>query len=116
MKTVKCTHEGLVGHTTACGYVIQPQSWFVALPHHAALRRVVRLWGDTTPGSFTAPVLDVGPWNTNDGAYVFGGARPAAESGLSVSGHGTNGSGIDLSDALWITLGKPDHVSWEFVG
>jgi len=48
-----------------------------------------------------AQVMDVGPWNTQDDAYVFDGARPAAESGTSVSGQGTNGAGIDLGEKVW---------------
>ena len=61
--------------------------------------------------------MDVGPWNVNDDAYVFGDARPQAESGVSISGHGTNGAGIDLSEHVWNYLKMKDNgdVSWEFV-
>jgi hypothetical protein len=62
--------EGLVGHTTANGHVIQPNDYFVALPCWCALSSKggnefqVRL---TYKGkSLVVPVWDVGPWNTED--------------------------------------------------
>lgn len=129
MKRVLATREGLVGKKTATGHLIQADSWFVALPSTKALRRVVRLrldvqgatLGDGSPLAseiyLTAPVLDVGPWNEHDDAYVFGDARPQAESGISVSGHGTNKAGIDLSDAVFKALGLKDNtfVWWELI-
>lgn len=68
--TVFATREGLVGKTTANGYVIQPNDHFVALPSFSVLcshlghEYQVRI---TYKGrSVIAPVWDVGPWNTND--------------------------------------------------
>ena len=114
---VKATREGLVGDKTASGYVIDKVVPFVALPAVDALARLVKL---TNPGNGKACyafVLDVGPWNTNDDAYVFAGQRPAAESGVSVSGKGTNFAGIDLGEKVWSQLGMLDNgnVDWEFV-
>ena len=59
----------------------------------------------------------MGPWNEHDDAYVLNGARPAAESGASVSGHGTNGAGIDLGEKVWSLLGMTGNndVEWQFV-
>lgn len=115
---VRATREGLRGQTTATGYRIDDVVPFVALPSTKALRRAVRVTNPANGKSVDALVLDVGPWNTADDAYVFGGARPAAESGQSVSGKGTNGAGIDLGGYVWQALGMTDNtdVEWEFLG
>jgi hypothetical protein len=117
MITVKATREGLLGGKTSTGYLVDAVVPFVALPSAAALRQWVRVRNPANGQSIRALVLDVGPWNINDNAYVFGGARPAAERGLSVShtGH-TNGAGIDLGEAVWTALGLTDNadVEWEF--
>lgn len=118
MITVKATREGLPGGHTASGYVIDRIVPFVALPCRKALGRFVRVTNPANGRVTLAIVLDVGPWNVNDQAYVFGGARPLAEAGVDVSQNGkTNGAGIDLGEAVWAALGMVDntHVSWEFV-
>lgn len=114
---VKATREGLVGQTTASGYVIDEFVPFVALPSTNALERAVRVTNPLNGVSIIAIVLDVGPFNTHDNDYVFYGARPAAESGQSVSGKGTNGAGIDLGERVWKRLGMQDNtdVEWEFL-
>jgi hypothetical protein len=68
--TIFATREGLVGGTTANGHIITQRDRFVALPSRRALARKdsydfqVRV---TYNGrSVTAPVWDVGPWNTRD--------------------------------------------------
>jgi hypothetical protein len=112
MITVKSTREGLVGGTTASGWVIDTQIPFVALPSTRALWRLIRIRNPLNGIARFAFVLDVGPWNTHDDAYVFGGARP-----LSESQPGTNRSGIDLGEKIWQQLrmtGNTD-VTWEFV-
>lgn len=115
--TVKCTREGLLGQVTASGYRIDAVVPFVALPSRKALQRFVRLTNPATGASCLAVVLDIGPFNTNDDAYVFDGARPQAESGTSVSGVGTNGSGIDLGERVWHALGYTDNgqCEWSFI-
>ncbi|WP_279583255.1 peptidoglycan-binding domain-containing protein [Fodinicola feengrottensis] len=70
--TVFATREGLVGGTTSNGHVITSNDHFVALPSGRGLSPK----GTTTysvhicnPGNgkcVTAPVWDVGPWNTKD--------------------------------------------------
>ncbi len=114
---VKATREGLLGHCTACGWTIDAVSAFVALPSHRALHRFVKVLNPRNGKSVVAEVLDVGPWNEHDDGYVFGASRPLAESGISVSGHGTNGAGIDLGEMVWHTLGMADNdfVQWQFV-
>jgi|SRR5581483_3778544 len=114
---VKATREGLVGKRTATGWVIDVTTPFVALPSVRALHRCVRLTNPENGKTCTATVLDVGPWNTEDDAYVFDGARPAAERGISVSGCGTNSAGIDLGECVWHALALTDNamVDWEFV-
>lgn len=119
MITVKATREGLPGGKTSSGYLIESIVPFVALPDAAALRLWVWVSNPLRPelGRIKALVLDVGPWNVADHAYVFGGARPASESGQDVSKNGkTNGAGIDLGEKVWNALGMLDNgaVSWEF--
>lgn len=116
-KTVKATREGLPGGKTSTGYLIDAIVPFVALPSTAALRLWVWVSNPRTGKSIKALVLDVGPWNEHDHAYVFGDARPAAESGTDTRGRTTNGAGIDLGEAVWTALGMTDNdpVTWEFM-
>jgi hypothetical protein len=68
---VFATREGLVGRTTANGHVITARDHFVALPSRRALsprdsnQYSVRVCADNGRCE-TAPVWDVGPWNTRD--------------------------------------------------
>jgi hypothetical protein len=115
MITVKATREGLVGGKTASGYVIDTVVPFVALPSTKALGHFVRLKHDKY--TCCAIVLDVGPWNEHDDAYVFAGRRPAAETLPDERGRTTNKAGIDLSEKVWKLLHMTgnDPVSWEFI-
>ena len=115
--TVKATREGLLGQETATGWIIDTETFFVALPSRRALGRMVRVTNPANGKSCQAAVKDVGPWNEHDDEYVFAGQRPQAEMGVSVSGHGTNGAGIDLGEAVWRALGMRDNglVDWEFL-
>ncbi len=117
MITVKATREGLLTAHTATGYRVERVVPFVALPSVAALRQWVRVTNPANGRTVRALVLDVGPWNDDDQAYVFGGARPQAETGVDHRGRTTNGAGIDLGEAVWAALGLTDNapVSWEFV-
>lgn len=117
MMRVKATREGLIGHATASGYVVDTVVPFVALPSTRALGRFVRLVNPLNRRSTYAIVLDVGPWNEHDNAYVFGGQRPAAELGIDVRGRKTNQAGIDLSERVWRELEMTDNtdVEWEFL-
>lgn len=110
--TVKATREGLVGHVTATGYIIDTVVPFVALPSEAAKQRLIQIANPATGKSCYAFVLDVGPWFISDDAYVLDGQRPRAESAPN-----TNGAGIDLGEKVWALLGMTDNgpVSWEFV-
>ena len=112
MITVKATREGLVGGKTASGYVDDTVVSFVALPATLALGKFVEIHNPLNGKACIAQVLDVGPWHTSDNAYVFGGARPAAESTPT-----TNGAGIDLGEKVWTLLGMTDNtnVSWRFI-
>jgi hypothetical protein len=114
---VKATREGLIGQMTATGWKIDAEYPFVALPSHKALGMWISLRNQANGKHCCAQVLDVGPWNTEDDAYVFGNSRPAAESGQSVGGLRTNGAGIDLGEKVWGLLGMRDNgeVEWRFV-
>lgn len=124
MKLVLATREGELQGKTAAGLVIDGDGhpmtvddFFCALPSRKALRALVRIINPRTADEVICPVLDVGPWNTNDDEYVFGTARPQAESGTDSRGRTTNGAGIDLSEAVWEILRMTDNatVLWEFV-
>lgn len=130
MKRVKATREGCIGAYTKTGHRVvgytetqkciagrTASNFFVALPDESAIFRVVRIINPLNGLTATVPVLDVGPWNTDDSAYVFGIARPQAESGKDRRGRKTNGAGIDLSEGVWVLLGMQDNteVEWEFV-
>lgn len=114
---IRATREGLVGGTTASGYVVDTVVPFVSLPARLALGRFVLVYNPLTAMRCFAVVLDVGPWNVEDDAYVFGSSRPQAESGVDLSGRPTNGSGIDLGEAVWKSLGMADNteVVWFFL-
>jgi len=113
---VKATREGLVGQTTASGYVVDRVVPFVALPCRQALHSFIRISNPANGKSCLAIVLDVGPWNTADEEYVFGGKRPQAETGIDVTGRKTNRAGIDLGERVWKLLGMKDNswVEWDF--
>ncbi len=111
---VFATREGLVGGRMASGEIIRTGALFVALPHRSALRRDVEIRYQGR--GMVVPVLDVGPWNTDD-AYWSDGQRPAAERGRGTFRKPANPSGIDLSDATFASLGlrDNDYVEWRFV-
>ena len=117
MHTVKATREGLVGCFTASGYKIDLSTPFVALPSTKALGKFVRLVNPISGAKCLAVVLDVGPWNEHDDDYVFGSARPLAESGLDTRGRVTNSAGIDLGEKVWEQLEMKDNsfIQWEFI-
>ena len=68
-------------------------------------------------------IRDVGPWMTDDSAYVLGDDRPAAEPAGSTipwgknEGRTSNGAGIDLTPgaAKAIGLSGKGTVSWRFI-
>jgi hypothetical protein len=118
---VIATREGLVGKTTAARHRIAAADVFVALPSRAALFRCVSLI--VGQELITAPVLDVGPWFTDDPYWTRAKPVPKAEGmiGQTVGQYRCNGAGIDLSDGLLQMLGvKPaewpnSRVLWWFV-
>nr|WP_308012216.1 SH3 domain-containing protein [Streptomyces acidipaludis] len=130
---VFATREGLVGGTTANGHVIANRDHFVALPS----RRLLDSNGSTTyqvrvcHGSRceTAPIWDVGPWNTTDDYWNPSGVRqswgdlpqgtPEAQAAYQSGYNGghdqfgrsvSNPAGIDLADGtFWDGLGMTDN-------
>ncbi|MEV6260079.1 hypothetical protein AB0M42_04855 [Streptomyces sp. NPDC051784] len=126
--SVYATREGLVGGTTANGHVIVPNDHFVALPSRRGLspkgsgQYSVRVCGPAR--CETAPVWDVGPWNTRDDYWNPSSVRetfkdlpqgrPEAQAayqngyngGLDGSGRRVlNPAGIDLADGTFYNIG-----------
>ena len=127
---VYATREGLVGGTTANGHVIQPSDHFVALPSGSALSPngsgsySVQVCGPSR--CETAPVWDIGPWNTHDDYWDANRAeftnlpqgepeaQAAYQSGYN-GGHDefgrtvSNPAGIDLADGTFYNVGLNDN-------
>ncbi|WP_327111312.1 hypothetical protein OG206_01470 [Streptomyces sp. NBC_01341] len=126
--SVYATREGLVGGTTANGHVIVANDHFVALPSRRGLspkgsgQYSVRVCGPVR--CETAPVWDVGPWNTRDDYWNPSSVRetfkdlpqgrPEAQAayqsgyngGLDGSGRRVlNPAGIDLADGTFYNVG-----------
>lgn len=129
---VFATREGLVGRTTANGHVIQPNDHFVALPSRRGLspngsgQYSVQVCGPAR--CETAPVWDVGPWNTKDDYWnpsptreMFKDlpqgkpeAQAAYEDGYNGGRDGSgrvvlNPAGIDLADGTFYNVGLNDN-------
>lgn len=81
------------------GKVIDPRALGVALPFHFKVPPKVRITGSAGI-TVDAPVVDVGPWFTNDPWFNTPDGRPRAESVAR-----TNGAGIDATPATWEALG-----------
>ncbi|KOG42431.1 SH3 domain-containing protein [Streptomyces resistomycificus] len=129
------TREGLTGQTTANGHVIQPRDHFVALPSRRMLASnggreyQVRLCYARTGRCETAPVWDVGPWNTQDDYWNPPAQRqmwrdlpqgtPEAQAAYQSGYNGgldefgrrvANPAGIDVADGtFWDGLGMTDN-------
>ncbi len=129
------TREGLVGHTTANGHVIQQRDHFVALPSRKMLASnggreyQVRLCYPRTGRCETAPVWGVGPWNTKDDYWNPSAQRdmwrdlpqgtPEAQAAHQNGYNGgkdefgrkvANPAGIDIADGtFWDGLGMTDN-------
>jgi hypothetical protein len=129
---VYATREGLVGGTTANGHVIQNSDHFVALPSRRGLspngsgQYSVQVCGPVR--CETAPVWDVGPWNTQDDYWnpssvrqSFGDlaqglpeAQAAYQNGYNGGHDGfgrtvSNPAGIDLADGTFYNVGLNDN-------
>ncbi|MEO3847322.1 hypothetical protein ABGB09_06635 [Streptomyces sp. B8F3] len=126
------TREGLVGGTTANGHVIRPDDHFVALPSRRGLspkgsaEYSVQVCGPAR--CETAPVWDVGPWNTRDDYWSPPSVReswrdlpqgmPEAQAAYQNGYNGgrdefgrrvANPAGIDLADGTFYNVGLNDN-------
>nr|BAM14077.1 hypothetical protein [Streptomyces lavendulae] len=127
------TREGLAGGTTANGHVIAPHDHFAALPSRRMLASdggreyTVRVCNGTR--CETAPVWDVGPWNTGDDYWSPPSVRqmwndppqgrPEAQAAYQNGYNGgrdefgrqvANPAGIYLADGtFWDALGMTDN-------
>jgi hypothetical protein len=129
---VYATREGLVGGTTANGHVIAGNDHFVALPSRRALspngsgQYSVQVCGPAR--CETAPVWDVGPWNTHDDYWNPSSQReqwkdlarglPEAQAAYQNGYNGgrdefgrqvANPAGIDLADGTFYNIGLNDN-------
>ncbi len=98
-----------MGRATSSGYLVDGFVPFVALPDVGALWKFVKVTNRLNNLSCLAVVLDVGPGNRHDEAYVFDHDRPAMASGL----------GISLGGRVWADLEMAEkgerEIEWEFV-
>lgn len=118
------TRVGLVGNTTSCGHVVQPNDHFVALPVAELCGISVVVRNPNTGQSEATTKNDKGPHFPGPGTacdpsgnmggdfYWNTGTRPRVES-LSCE-TGNNNSGIDLADGTFSALGSPSQVVWRF--
>jgi hypothetical protein len=130
---VYATREGLVGGTTANGHVIASRDHFVALPSRRLLdangSRAYQVTVCNGSRCETAPIWDVGPWNTTDDYWNPAGVReswgdlpqgtPEAQAAYQSGYNGghdqfgravSNPAGIDLADGtFWDGLGMTDN-------
>jgi hypothetical protein len=132
---VFATREGLVGGTTANGHTIRARDHFVALPSRRGLspngsaQFSVRVCNPNNGRCETAPVWDVGPWNTRDDYWNPPGTRqnwgdlprgkPEAQAAFLEGYNGGrdefgrrvgNPAGIDLADGtFWDGLGMTNN-------
>lgn len=133
---VFATREGLVGKKTANGHVIKSNDHFVALPSGRALNPndrthdyEVKVCNPANKKCETAPVFDVGPWNTKDDYWNPSSKRqewkdlkqgmPEAQAAYQKGYHGgkdqfgrkvANPAGIDLADGTFRNgLGLKDN-------
>jgi hypothetical protein len=120
---VLASDEGLVGQTTACGHVIQPQDQFVALPSTGLCGVSVNLKAMSFSPAQVTTVEDVGPWYPNHtatkGNPCVGPADPYWNSSGVPRAQGSscsNGAGIDLADGTFAALGflGNSSVLWRF--
>jgi N-acetylmuramoyl-L-alanine amidase len=83
----------------------------------AHLARMVEVRNQENGKTVICRIRDIGPWNIDDYAYVFGDDRPQAESGTDKKGRTTNRAGIDLTPAAAAAIGLEGKgtVSWRFV-
>jgi N-acetylmuramoyl-L-alanine amidase len=101
----------------------------VNVPDEATRKRGVRVFNANSELSAVGAVMDKGPWVVNDEDYVWGDARPIAEtcyrngtplpsgSGPNAGKVPSNDAGIDLSPALADAIGieGKGRVHWQFV-
>jgi len=135
---VYATREGLTGHTTANGHKIVANDHFVALPSTTTVAAKganyysVRVCSVVNHRCATAPVWDVGPWNTKDDYWDAHRASftsvprgvPEAEQAFLHHYNGgkdqfgrtvTNPAGIDLADGTIRSGLKLDGGGWATV-
>jgi len=73
----------------------------------------IEVTNPATNKSIVLIVIELGPWNINDRNYVYGQARPQAESGTDVSGRTTNKAGLDVGPEVKKILGG-EKYNWRF--
>lgn len=112
--------QGDVEKSAYTGSVIDPDELGAALPYHfSGSPPKISVFYEGASIS-DVPIVDIGPWNTND-PYWNGSGRPEAESGRDNTGRRTNLAGIDLTPGTWKALGYDgdatavkDKVDWDF--
>lgn len=111
------TKNGSVGNLTIVGNIPVGLIPWIALPSWHALGRFVSVRNPANNRAALAMVLDVGPWNDTDEAYVFAGHSPAAIGAAGTPQKGTDGAGMLIGDEVCrrLELQPGQEVEWEFV-
>jgi hypothetical protein len=117
---VFATREGAVGGTTANGHVITPHDHFVALPSRRALSPKdtktygVKVCADNGKCE-TAPVWDVGPWNTTDDCWSPPAVRTCLEA-VEAWWRARRRDGVLIRLRAASTLGVREAAAWSLPG
>ena len=111
--------RGSGGVSTGCG---APTEYYAALPLGSIPAKCrgnidncakIQVTNPKNNKSLVLAVVDTGPWNTKDSAYVLGTARPQAETGVDTHGRKTNRAGLDISPKARAEL-VDDKLNWKF--
>jgi hypothetical protein len=127
------SREGLVGHRTANGHIIEERDEFAALPSRRALnplgKQDYRVKISYKGRSASVPVWDVGPWNTRDNYWdakrdLFGDLPRFQPQAYAAWAHDHNGgrdqynrwvsfpASIDIADGTFIEDLKMTKSDW----
>ena len=107
---------------TAYGGWVGPNTYGLSLPYKWTKGERPQVLVSGPRGEVTTSIIDVGPWNINDPAYVNDGARPMVEKQYQLKLEAQNGqvptndAAIDLTEPIAAAVGisGKGKVKWRF--